>query len=177
MQEAVDKLIKGNISENLIEKITSSHSEIFLREPKISSIFLSSLTNHRLNLFRVGLNPLINNINYVQNLSELFEKIIQQWLKLLQNEINIFQKESTPKEIRNITKDVMLKLLGEIIPKMERGIYKVKNLVEVSKIRACMMKLKETLDRCSPTEVLWDPLPKLLVKMLIILEEGLEAEA
>lgn len=60
---------------------------------------------------------------------------------------------------------------------MERGIYKVKNLVEVSKIRACMIKLKETLDRCSQTEVLWDPLPKLLVKMLIILEEGLEAEA
>jgi hypothetical protein len=42
--------------------------------------------------------------------------------------------------------DVMKKFIGEVMPKMERGIYKVKNIVDVSKIRLYMTRLKEKLE-------------------------------
>jgi hypothetical protein len=54
-----------------------------------------------------------------------------------------------------------------MLPKMERGIYKVKNIVDISKIRACMLELKSKLDLCG--DGTWDPLPKLLLKIYIIL--------
>jgi hypothetical protein len=90
--EAVDKLIKGNISDSLLRKITFDLADPFLRDPSIASIFISNLTNHRLNYFRLGLNPLINNINYVQNVTELYEKITEQWLQMLDNELKIFNR-------------------------------------------------------------------------------------
>ena len=73
--ETVDKMIKGSISDKLIRKITSDFSEPFLRDSKIAQIFITNLTNHRVNFFRLGLNPLINNISYVQNVAELYDKI------------------------------------------------------------------------------------------------------
>ena len=68
-------MIKGSLSDNLIRRITSDFAEPFLRDSKTSAAFLSDLTNQRLNKFRVALNPLINNTNYVQNVTELYEKI------------------------------------------------------------------------------------------------------
>ena len=50
---------------------------------------------------------------------------------------------------------------------MERGIYKAKNIVDISKIRARMLDLKNKLDLCG--DGTWDPLPKLLLKIYIIL--------
>ena len=83
MQETADKMIKGSLSDNLIKRITSDFAEPFLRDEKTSKTFISNLINHRLNKFRIALNPLINNINYVQNVTELYEKIGEQWIKLL----------------------------------------------------------------------------------------------
>lgn len=39
----------------------------------------------------------------------------------------------------------MSKLISEIIPKMERGIFKVKSIIEVSKIRHSMIELKNNV--------------------------------
>ena len=58
---------------------------------------------------------------------------------------------------------------------MERGIYKLKNIVDMSKIRSCLAKLKLKLDMCG--ECAWDPLPKLLMKTFVILEEKLDEGA
>lgn len=72
LQETVNKLIKGSISDNFLKRITSDVSEPFLKDPKVSSIFIKNLIHQRLNFFRVDLNPLINNLNYVQNVTELY---------------------------------------------------------------------------------------------------------
>lgn len=66
----------------------------------------------------------------------------------------------------------MSRLVAEAVPKMERGIYKLKSIVDMSKIRSCLVRLKDELDKCG--ECAWDPLPKLLMKMFVILEEKLE---
>ena len=42
----------------------------------------------------------------------------------------------------------MVKLIAEVMPKMQRAIYKVKNIVDVSRIRMHMLRLKKKLDEC-----------------------------
>lgn len=54
----------------------------------MAEVFISSLTSQKLNQFRVALNPLINNINYAQNIAELYEKIINQWISLIDSSLS-----------------------------------------------------------------------------------------
>lgn len=54
-----------------------------------------------------------------------------------------------------------------MIPKLERGIYKVKTIVDISKLRFCFIHLKSKLELIG--EATLDPLSKILMKMLIIL--------
>lgn len=42
----------------------------------------------------------------------------------------------------------MSKLISELMPKIERGVYKIKSLVDISRVRNCMLKLKNKLDSC-----------------------------
>jgi hypothetical protein len=51
----------------------------------------------------------------------------------------------------------------------------VKNIVDVSKIRLYMTRLKEKLE--SVGEYTWDPIPKIIMKTLMIIEERLDEEA
>jgi hypothetical protein len=69
----------------------------------------------------------------------------------------------------------MKKFINEVMPKMERGIYKVKDLVDVSKIRLCITKLKEKLELVG--EYTWEPIPKIIMKTLMIIEERLDEGA
>ena len=52
---------------SLIHKIIKQHSKPFLRDEKVTAAFTDSLKNNRINHFRVALNPLVNNINYANN--------------------------------------------------------------------------------------------------------------
>ena len=56
----------------MIKKIVGPYSAPLLKDKNIGSIFVNNLKKNRLNYWRISLNPLINNINYTQNLSELY---------------------------------------------------------------------------------------------------------
>jgi hypothetical protein len=48
---------------------------------------------------KLGLKPLINNLNYANNVSELYEQIIEKWIGMLRVEVERF-KECDIKEYR-----------------------------------------------------------------------------
>jgi hypothetical protein len=61
----------------------------------------------------------------------------------------------------------MKKFISEVMPKMERGIYKVKSIVDVSKIRLYMSRLKDKLEEVG--EYTWEPIPKIIMKTMMII--------
>lgn len=83
LEEAVNKLIKENLSENLTKKIIGECSEPFLRDPNVAAVFKENLKNNRINYFRVALNPVVNNISYANNVVEMYENISKTWIEML----------------------------------------------------------------------------------------------
>lgn len=65
---------------------------------------------------------------------------------MLQGEMDVFMGEGVRPEVRGVVGDVAGGLVAELLPKMERGVYKVKGIVEVARIRACFIRLKAKLD-------------------------------
>lgn len=57
------------------------------------------------------------------------------------------------------------------MPKMERGIYKVKSIIDLSKMRSSFLKLKSKLEQYG--EGSWEGLAKIILKVSILIEQKL----
>ena len=69
----------------------------------------------------------------------------------------------------------MIALNNELLPKLERNIYKVKDLVETAFIRFQLSTLLQQFKEISNSSE-WDQLLKVLVKLQIFLDQNLENE-
>lgn len=92
---------------------------------------LGGVVAHRLQNLRISLNPMINNLNYAVNIPELFESIFSNWSELLSKELTLFSKCGRYDLVRTINSQLMTDLL----PKIEKSIFKVKELVSIVRIR------------------------------------------
>ena len=97
---------------SLVHKIIKEHSKPFLRDEKVTATFTDSLKNNRINHFRVALNPLVNNINYANNVVEIYESIVDQWIEILDEEVKIFMMEGVDEKISSVLKQTMEVVVG-----------------------------------------------------------------
>jgi hypothetical protein len=80
---------------------------------------------------KISLNPMINSLNYASNIPELYESILTSWIGLIQQEVSLFSF-SKQYSIMRAAND---QLMAELIPKMEKNIFRIKELVQVVRIR------------------------------------------
>jgi hypothetical protein len=74
---------------------------------------------------------MINSLNYASNIPELYESILTSWIGLIQQEVSLFSF-SKQYSIMRAAND---QLMAELIPKMEKNIFRIKELVQVVRIR------------------------------------------
>jgi hypothetical protein len=79
--------------------------------------------------------------------------------------------EGVDEKVQQVMKAVMEVIVGEVVGKLERNVYKVKDLVSITRIRFCLSRLKATLDENWKSD--WEPLPKVLVRTKMLMEEKL----
>ena len=79
--------------------------------------------------------------------------------------------EGVDEKVQQVMKAVMEVIVGEVVGKLERNVYKVKDLVSITRIRFCLSRLKTTLDENWKSD--WEPLPKVLVRTKMLMEEKL----
>lgn len=60
--------------------------------------------------------------------------------------MELFFRQDVSEEVRGIVKETQVALLAEVLPKMERNIYKVKELVDMATIRYGLTKLLQRLN-------------------------------
>jgi hypothetical protein len=68
----------------MINLILNKYTHPFLdKKLRIYNVFQAAFVNNRLQHYRLALNPILNNINYANNVSDLYESVIDNWLKII----------------------------------------------------------------------------------------------
>jgi hypothetical protein len=83
---------------------------------------MNAVTAQRLQNLRIGLTAMINNLNYATNTSDLYASIFENWASLLEKEISLFNRCKRSEIVRSINSQLM----ADLLPKMEKSIFKVK---------------------------------------------------
>ncbi len=72
------------------------------------------MVSNRVQKYRLSLNPLINNLNYANNVIDLYDSILDTWVRIIDEDLNLFCKS---KEV-HIVKTATKLLLSEAMPKL-----------------------------------------------------------
>ncbi len=89
------------------------------------------MVSNRVQKYRLNLNPLINNLNYANNVIDLYDSILDTWVRIIDEDLNLFGKS---KEV-HIVKTATKLLLTEAMPKLEKNTYKMKEMGQLCYIR------------------------------------------
>lgn len=99
------------------------------------------MVGQRLQGMRIGLTAMINSLNYASNIQDLFESIFATWTDLVSRELALFAHCNRP----DLSKSINNQLLAELLPKIEKTIFKVKDLVALVRIRKAYSGFKTML--------------------------------
>jgi len=72
------------------------------------------MINNRVQKYRLELNPLINNLNYANNVIDLYDSILETWVRIIDEDLKLFSK---PGEV-TIVKAATKTMLNEAMPKL-----------------------------------------------------------
>lgn len=98
-------------------------SSLFVRTKKTARMrFNEVMTSNRVQKYRLQLNPLINNLNYANNVIELYDSILVTWVRIIDEDLCLFSKSQEVGIVKTATKII----LSEAMPKLEKNIYKMK---------------------------------------------------
>jgi hypothetical protein len=140
---------------------------------------LGAVAAHRLQNLRISLNPMINNLNYATNVPELYESIFANWAALLSKEIALFRSCGRFDLVRTIT----VQLMADLLPKIEKSIFKVKELVAIVRIRKSYSDFLLALNRVpewqgeEKLEVSWEAVSSAVAKCEVLIGARLTEEA
>lgn len=94
-------------------------------------MFWEAMVRNRIQHIKIHLNPMINNLSYASNIPELYQSILHSWADLLKKQVFLF---ANCKQY-GIIQSANQQLLQELIPRMEKNIFRIKDLVQVVRIR------------------------------------------
>lgn len=72
------------------------------------------MIGNRLQHLKISLNPMLNNLNYANNVSEMHELIFKKWIEIIKEDLYYFSRCDR----KNIVKEVTLMMMAEAMPKM-----------------------------------------------------------
>ena len=84
----------------MITLILQEFYEPFLYEGKLyiktkktpKARFIEIMTNNRVQKYRLELNPIINNLNYANNVIDLYDIILVAWVRIIDEDLKMFSR-------------------------------------------------------------------------------------
>jgi hypothetical protein len=125
----------------MVDLSLNKYSHIFFKEGKPEPTFYEAMVRNRIQHMKISLNPMINSLNYASNIPELYESILTTWVQLLGKEVLML----THSQQFGILQATNQQLLSELIPKMEKNIFRIKDLVQVVRIRRYFGDFRQAL--------------------------------
>jgi hypothetical protein len=117
--------------------VVGEYYPLFEKEGEV----VSAVVTQRLQGMRIGLTAMINSLNYASNTQDLFESIFATWSELLSRELTLFTRCNR----LDLPKSINTQLLSELLPKIEKTIFKVKDLVALVRIRKAYSGFEKAL--------------------------------
>lgn len=72
------------------------------------------MISNRVQKYRLELNPLINNLNYANNVIDLYDSILEAWVRIIDEDLKLFSKAGEVTIVKAATKI----MLNEAMPKL-----------------------------------------------------------
>ena len=121
---------------------------LFIKTKKSSRVrFVEAMVNNRVQKYRLELNPIINNLNYANNVIDLYDSILVAWVRIIDEDLKLFSKSNETSIVKTATKII----LNEAMPKLEKNTYKMKEMSPICFIR---FKLHQFLNKLNSIELL-----------------------
>ncbi len=76
--------------------------------------FFEAMVSNRVQKYRLELNPIINNLNYANNVIDLYDSILVAWVRIIDEDLKLFSKSNETSIVKTATKII----LNEAMPKL-----------------------------------------------------------
>ncbi len=76
--------------------------------------FVEAMVANRVQKYRLELNPIINNLNYANNVIDLYDSILVAWVRIIDEDLKLFSKSNETSIVKTATKII----LNEAMPKL-----------------------------------------------------------
>lgn len=121
--KAIDKaLSREMLTPDMIRLILEEFYEPFLFDESLyinmkktpKQKFTEVMVSNRVQKYRLELNPLINNLNYANNVIDLYDSILETWVRIIDEDLKLFSKAGEVGIVKTATKI----MLNEAMPKL-----------------------------------------------------------
>lgn len=157
------------LTPRMVELVLGEFYALFEKEAEV----MAAVVAQRLQNLRIGLTAMINSLNYAANTPELFESIFASWTGLLSKELVLFARCNRV----DLARSINAQLMADLLPRMEKTIFKVRDLVPIVRIRKAYSEFTKALNRLFGEGTEWEAVSSAVANCEVLIGSRLSEEA